>query len=159
MGLPEILGTIPGWIMAFATSGILGLLLRHKIQAGRLALDGERLAMDGDVNIRDHYAKEVAALREQLNNQSRKFREDLQALDDRWRNLLKESEDRHEECLKDRDALRGRVNTLEDELRGLIRVITQASIDRVLMLGTELPDDIRAAAERVEEIIKERGRE
>lgn len=133
--------------------GALGIILRHRLGWRKLTLDSEG-------EIRDHYAKEVARLTEKLNEQSSAFRKDLVELEQHWRAMLAEAEKRHDECLKDRDNLLNRVNQLEDELRGLIRVITQASIDRVLHLPSTEPlsDDIREAAARVEKIITERGR-
>lgn len=155
---PDFLGTLPGWITSASVVTLLGMLLRHHIQHGRLTLDDRAQKATSEAAIRDHYAQEVNALRGQLDRQSKSFREDLASLEKQWRDLLREAEERHEQCLKDRDALRERVSDLEDELRGLIRLITQASVDRVLMLGEDIPADVRHAAQRVEALIKEKGR-
>jgi hypothetical protein len=141
----DLLGTIPQWLTGGAVVTFVGLLLKRDVQ-----VRGLKNADSAD--IRDHYADEVGQLSEQ-------FRNALTDLEKRYRDALEESEQRHQKCLDDRDLLRERVNQLEDELRGLIRVITQASIDRVLMLGDDVPQDIREASERVEAIIKERGRQ
>jgi hypothetical protein len=82
----------------------------------------------------------------------------LQEIEARYRQLLADSEKRHEECQRDRDALRDRIGFLEDELRGLIRLIAQNSAGRVLKMGDDVPQDIREAAERVENILLMHGR-
>lgn len=153
------LGTLPQQISALSLVALLGLVLRYRLGWRRLSIEGQKQQDTDEADIRDHYAQEVAALRQKLADMHLQFRADLLELETRYRKMLNDSEDRHEQCMADRDILRERVNQLEDELRGLIRVITQASIDRVLMIGTEMPDDIREAALRVENIIKAKGRE
>lgn len=161
----EILGTIPGWITSAGVLSLLGLYFRFYTQ-------NRKLSLDGDAKLRDHYAqeverlrefsaKEIAALREQLAKQATQFREDLQNLENRYRRMLDEAEERHDSCIADRDGLRKRVAELEDDWRGLLRVVTQASIDKVLMipgLSDDMPGDMRDMAERVEQIIHESGK-
>ncbi|MES2902695.1 MAG: hypothetical protein V4696_00775 [Pseudomonadota bacterium] len=151
------MGTIPGWITAGSTVTLLIAFMRMGILGRKV--DVEALAtknLDAE-NIRDHYAKEVAALREALIRQSTKFREDLAAMETRYRELLDHSDHQHRECLEDRDKLRGEVGVLRNEIDGLVRVIAQASIDRVIMLGDAVPEHIKEAAERAQAFIaKER---
>lgn len=142
----SVLGTLPGWITSGGVLMMIGLLLRWQIQ-------NRQIDTGDNANIRDHYAKEVASMRESLHKQSQRFREDLDAMDKRYREMLLASEQRHEECLADRDGLRQEVGILRDEINGLIRVITQASIDRVVMLGEAVPAEIREAASRAQAYI------
>lgn len=163
-GIPhDVLGTIPGWITSAGVLALLTLMSKHYLAARKLQQEGSAIGQAQsdarDADIRDHYADEVRQLRDKLDKQNDQFRADLNELESRYRRALDESEKRHQQCMDDRDILRQRVTLLEDELRGLIRVITQASIDRVLMIHEELPQDIREAAARVEAIITERGRE
>jgi hypothetical protein len=143
---PDLLGTIPSWITSAGILTMLGLLLRWQIQ-------NRQIGAGDTANIRDHYAKEVASLRASLHSQANQFRQDLDAMDKRYRDIIAASEERHEECQADRDKLRQEVGILRDEINGLVRVITQASIDRVVMLGENVPEDIKAAAARAQQYI------
>jgi hypothetical protein len=64
--------------------------------------------------------------------------------------------ERQHECERREAELRQRVSDLEDELKGLVRLIAQNSANKVLQLGEDIPSDIRAAAERVDNILKAR---
>lgn len=56
---------------------------------------------------------------------------------------------RQHACEQREEALRNRVGELEDDVRGLIRIITQASADKVLALGPGASKQIRDMAMRV----------
>lgn len=73
-------------------------------------------------DIRDHYAEELARV-----------------------------VDRQHKCEEREHRLRERVAELENDILGLIRIITQASADKVLDLGAEVPKHIRDMAERVKD--------
>lgn len=162
---PELLGTIPQWFTVAGVASILGIVLRYRLGWKRLNIEDQKQKDTDEADIRDHYADEVRQLRDKLDKQSGQFRRDLTDLEDRyrglleatenrWQRLLSDSEKRHDECMADRDHLRERVNALENELNGLIRMIAQNSANKVLQLGDDVSDDIRAAAERVEIILK-----
>lgn len=59
MTLPEIVGTVPQWI----TASLMGTILIAYWRRG-VAMKG--LSNESSRDIRDHYAKEVAALRDEL---------------------------------------------------------------------------------------------
>jgi hypothetical protein len=148
----EFLGTLPGWLTSAGVLTMVGLLLRWQVL-------NRQIGQGDTINIRDHYAKEVGSLRSSLHAQAARFRDDLDAMDKRYREILASAEERHEECLADRDKLRQEVGILRDEINGLVRVITQASIDRVVMLGDVVPIEIKEAAERAQDYInKENAR-
>lgn len=56
---------------------------------------------------------------------------------------------RQRECEDREVALRTRVGELENNVRGLIGIIRQASADKVIALGPEVSEQIRDMAERV----------
>lgn len=56
---------------------------------------------------------------------------------------------RQRECELREEALRSRVGELENNVRGLIGIIRQASTDKVIALGPEVSEQIRDMAERV----------
>jgi ABC-type nitrate/sulfonate/bicarbonate transport system substrate-binding protein len=133
------LGTLPQQVTAISSGGIflslIGLLIKWNLGRSRLSLEAKKQHDVDEADIRDHYAKEVERLTERIEKN-----------DDRYRRLLAESE-------KAQDALRKRVTFLEDEIKGLIRLITYNSAHTVLQLGDDVPDDIRATAERVKVIM------
>lgn len=57
---------------------------------------------------------------------------------------------RQHECEEREQELRRRVGELENDILGLIRVIGQASADKVLYLGDDVPQHIRDMAARVQ---------
>src|SRR3954470_12831392 len=104
------LGTLPQQITAISSGGIfmslLGLMIKWNLGRGRLALEEQTQQNIDEANIRDHYAKEVERLTRRLEQS-----EEL------YRKLAREYE-------AERDKMRKRINFLEDEVKGLIRLIT-----------------------------------
>jgi hypothetical protein len=164
--MTDFLGTLPGWLTSFFSGGLLIAALRFVVQNRKVNV--ERLAAEAaaELGVGNLYAAEVTALRDRLDSQSKRFgdaiaemerrhREALGDIDRMHRDAMRASEQRHEECLKDRENLRGEVTVLRDEINGLVRVITQASIDRVVMLGDDAPFEIRDAAYRAQKVLDE----
>lgn len=137
------------------------MFLTWRLKERRANLD-DRIQTDNQENIlRDHYAKEVHELRNKLALRDKEFRQDLVDLETRYQTLLETTESRYRKLLDDSEAtierLRARVNEVEDELRGLVRIITQASADKVISLSAGVPSDIQAAADRVGRILHRNG--
>jgi hypothetical protein len=132
-------GTLPQQVTAISSGGIflslIGLLVKWNLGRGRLSIDAQKQHDTDEADIRDHYAKEVDRLTLRIEQN-----------DDRYRRLLAESE-------KAQESLRKRVSFLEDEIKGLVRLITYNSANTVLQLGDDVPDDIRETAERVKVIL------
>lgn len=171
----DFVGTLPGWatFVALLTIGLRWEILRRRTSTERLTAEA-----NADVSVGGILAAEVKNLRERLDAQAIRFRSEIdaltisnrRALDDmeaRHGKATEASEKRHEECLLDRENLRGEVSSLRSEadilrseMSGLARVIAQASIDRVIMLGGDVPQEIKDAAERAQHFIDgERGKE
>lgn len=124
---PSGIGTIPQWLTALFSAGVLGALLKF-------GLKWRGQTLDSDEKIRDHYAKEVARLTSKLDEQTRGFREDIRSLEDHYRKQLADSDQRHEECQKDRDELRLELRNMHEEIAGLKAQIRRYSTDRLLVL-------------------------
>lgn len=152
--LPDFLGSLPAWITAGGMVTLVGVVLTHlrglrklKIEARQVDINAVQVDKTDGADIRDHYAEEVRQLREQLNGQGERHR------------LAQEASDRrHEECVREREILRDQVRALKDLVSGLRRIITQASASRAIRIAGEepgeIPEDILAAAERVEELFR-----
>lgn len=120
----SLLGTIPGWI---TSAGVVALVIGFfKYRIGMRTLDDA-----SEEKIRTHYSSEL----------------------ERVVTLQRECEERsHQQQVefdKREKELRDRVTKLEDDILGLIRIIGQASSDKVLMLEPEAPEDIRNIAHRI----------
>jgi hypothetical protein len=154
--------TLAGWFTAIGSMGSLAtlmtLLLRWDLGRGKLSIERQKQHDTDEADIRDHYADEVRQLRDRLDAQSGRFKKDLQELEDRYKRLLHDSERRHDQCQEDRDQLKERVENMSDEIRGLVRLIAQNSANAVIRMGDDVPDDIKNAAERVELILKDKGK-
>jgi hypothetical protein len=160
----ELLGTLPQWLTAAGMASLFGLILRWQVVNRKLGIERMSAASAAELGVGSLYAAEVQALRARLDSQSERFSRALSEMEARNSEALAEqerrhqaaiaaSEERHEDCLKDRDSLRGEVSVLRNEINGLIRVITQASIDRVVMLGDSVSIDVKEAAARAQEMI------
>jgi hypothetical protein len=158
---PAIVGTIPGWITSAGVVAILGLVLRWqlglrklKIEAAQVEITAQQVHDADEADIRDHYANEVEQLRDRLDRQSVRHRDELAEKEKRHRAERKEDEDRHRACLRDNDDLRDKLHAVKDLAAGLQRIITQASASRAILIAGhapgEMPEEVRAAAERVE---------
>lgn len=144
--LPAFAGTLPGWITSGGVIGILALFLRYnlgirklRIEAGRVEVEANEVSDRDEADIRDHYADEVRQLRERLDRQSERHRE-----------ILAASDLKHEDCQRDREQLREDSRSLKDIVRGLIRIITQASASKAILLDSHASAEVLAAARRVE---------
>lgn len=113
-----------------------------------------KLSNENEVNIRDHYAKEVAALRGQMASQSKRHSDELDKLRKQHKDERAEDTERHDKCLADRDVLRAKVDALRDYVAALNRTIVSYSARTAIALGDEPSEDVRAAALRVEELFK-----
>lgn len=154
MPWPEFLGTIPGWITAISSSGVLGV-------AAYFLLGRQKLTNADEADIRDHYAEELVALRKALETAGERHarRERLFLIrerhqETRHRELLQEGERRHQECVEAREQLRDQGRELKDIVAGLIGIIRQASASQAILLGDEASAFVLAAAERVHAMFK-----
>jgi hypothetical protein len=108
--------------------GILGVFLKHR--------HGMRsLKLQDDADVRDHDDGLLG-----------RYSEELDRVIGRQR-----------ECEAREEALRQRVMELENDVLGLIRIITQASADKVLMLGEEASETIHSMALRIKRHREGRG--
>lgn len=125
--------------------GAIGMVLRFMNKRQELH--------NADVaDIRDHYAAELAALREKLNSQEEHF----QRMEMHWREMLENSDRRHEECEKTRAELRRELDKMHTELAGLQRQIASYSSDQLLVMEREA--DPRPPSERAPEATAAAGR-
>jgi len=141
------------WISPVALTAILGLVIKWqygirklRIEARSVEIQAVEIADRDEADIRDHYADEVRQLRERLDAQAGRHRDDLNAV-----------EQRHEECRRERDDLRDDSRKLKDIVAGLIRIITQASASKAILLDSAASDYVRDAAKRIDILFQARS--
>lgn len=144
--LGPFLESVRPWISPVALLGILGLVVRWQhgirklaIEARRVDITAAEVDLKDEADIRDHYADEVRQLRERLDAQS-----------ERHRVILAGSEERHEQCKREREELRDDARKLKDIVAGLIRIITQASASKAILLDSTASTYVRDAAKRID---------
>lgn len=158
--LPPFVGTLPGWITSIGVVSLLAIVARVYLGRVKLAIDATKVKIEDEENIRDHYASEVAALRSALQAASaarnerereidRRNTEALETAERRYKAALEHAEEKHEQCKKERDELRDDGRGVRDIVAGLIRIITQASASRAILLSSDSSDYIRDAAQRI----------
>lgn len=130
-GLPEWLGTLPAWITAGGMSGILWIVAKVYLGRGELGvkakqvnLEGDRIEIEGEHRLREHFGAEL----------------------DRLTAAVASAEERQRACERREEQLRRRVRKLEDDLSGLMRVITLNSATLLLDKETRPSEDVRQAA-------------
>lgn len=168
--LPQILGTIPGWITAGGVVTILGIVLKHHLGLRRLKIEADQVEVTGrgirnadEADIRDHYAEEVRQLRERLDRQAERHRLTITDVEDRARQIvsdieersrkaIEESDRRHEECEQARREMRREVDDLREEIRGLRAILAQRS-ESVIRLFPNVSPEIEDAAARAADAV------
>lgn len=110
-------GTVPGWITSAGVLGILGIVVRWQLGLRKLNVEAQQVSVNAqqvhnadEADIRDHYAQEVAVLRQRLDEK-----------DERHREAMATADLRHDQCIKSRDDMRKRLEVVEDRLLGTIR--------------------------------------
>ena len=138
---PARLNTILNLIGILLGGGALAAVLSH--WRGLRALDDAKL-----VDIRKHYADELASLRARDEKRDGAMRE----LEKHWREMISLADARHAECVAERDELRDQLNLLKVELEGVKAQIRASSTDRVLLMeencgkpSQEAPHSLAAA--------------
>lgn len=123
--LPEFItnSTLPQWISAVASTGILVSVLRFVIQ-----WRGQSITADGV--LRDHYAAELARLTEKLDEKAT----GMQALEKHLREMVDLADERWQACQDERDHDRQRIAEMQLEIDGLKRQLPIMSADRLLIL-------------------------
>lgn len=155
----RFLESVRPWLTFGGVVGIIAILA--KLYIGKRGADTAEKKVDAEVaaELRDDYAKEVAALRDERRRDNDSHRKEIESLKDSHRKDMQDMERRNLECDKDRDQLRDKVDALRDYADGLYRVILQNSAAGVIALGDFPSDEIRRAAEKVDSLFKPKGKD
>lgn len=115
--MPDVIGTLPQWIMVLFSGGAFGLVVKLYLGKGKLAIEAKQVDVNAQqvsgqerADIRDHYAQEVNRYAMQVVG----LREEL------------------EQCEND---CRAKIKKLEDDLNGerTQRVAEQITLIRVML--------------------------
>lgn len=169
--VPDVLGTVPGWITSGGIMGILGLLIWWQMGNRKIGVDQQVQFNVDKADIRDHYAEEVSALRARIDTQAAnhatrvtdletRYQRNIGEVEERFARALRDAEERHADCMRDKDGQHDEINNLKDQVAGLRRQIGLQATDRVLELGNrDAPsEDVLASAYRVKDIHEGRSK-
>lgn len=139
------IGTVPQWLLVIAVSTI-GLWVKWKLGADKLAIDAKTVEVNAEGNLRDHYGSELQSLRKQIVEMGQHHLDRERELDERWRKLLAESERRHDECVAQREALAKKVGIVEQRQLSQVRkfITYQQTLIRVMPSEMRTPEILAA---------------
>jgi len=126
--------------------------------------NGDKIKLDGDKAIRDHYATELTALREQIVKSgdahaererlsAERHREQLTAADQRFQIAMDAADGREAECQAQVRVLRGEIQALSEEVIGLRHQLGQSSRSAIILAASSPSLPIREAADRAADAI------
>lgn len=134
---------ITGWITSGGIIALVGLWWRRDVALRKISSTEA-----GD--LRDLYAKELAALRKERTQD----REDALTVEKHLREMVDMSDKRHAECEVSRQEMRQEMDKMHAEIAGLKRQVPAVSADKLLVLEgvSEVAPHAAASAERVKKI-------
>jgi predicted nucleic acid-binding Zn-ribbon protein len=157
--LPAFFGTLPGWVTALSSGGILACLVRRELGLKKLEIEAQQVNVTArqvedarDADIRDHYADEVKALREALQQQSKRHNDALDALEARHQRVHDAAAARQEKCEAEREKLATLVRDIQEELHGVRAQVRANSAEQVVLLAASnepVPPHALEAAKRI----------
>lgn len=138
-GIGAFLEAIRPWLSTGSLVALVGM-------CGKLWTDNRKLNMAGEGGIRDHYAKEVAALRAQL--LSVQDAADLRAsrAETRYNEGIKLADERHGHCEEECERLRVLIRSLERQIAQL-----HSTSLRVFEPKFSLPDAVKEEMRSMEQ--------
>ncbi|TXH85406.1 MAG: hypothetical protein E6Q77_00550 [Rhizobium sp.] len=122
------------WVSTTALVGLFGLCVKLYIDNKRIVTDREKIILDGEDGIRDHYATEVASLRRQIIETQKLSDERMANAEKRYAEAISAADSRHRNCEQECDRLREKVLGLERQ----IEQIHRASL-KLFALRDDLP--------------------
>ena len=138
MALGDILEAVRPWVGTGALVGLLGLCVKLYLDNRRITLDREKITLEGEDGIRDHYANEVASLRRQIIDTQKLSDERMANAEKRYAEAISAADSRHRNCEQECDRLREKVLGLERQ----IEQIHRASL-KLFALRDDLPAETK----------------
>lgn len=138
MDLGNILEVVRPWVSTGALVGLLGLCVKLYLDNRRITLDRDKITLEGEHGIRDHYATEVASLRKQLIDTQKLSDDRMANAEKRYAEAITAADSRHRSCEQECDRLRERVLGLERQ----IEQIHRASL-KLFTLRADLPEETK----------------
>lgn len=133
--LGGIIEQVRPWVSTGALVGLLGLCVKLYLDNRRITLNRDKITLDGEDGIRDHYANEVASLRRQIIDTQKLSDERMANAEKRYAEAISAADSRHRNCEQECDRLRVKVVGLERQ----IEQIHRASL-KLFALRDDLPE-------------------
>jgi chromosome segregation ATPase len=128
---PQILGTIPGWITAMTSTGILGaigLFLRAFLKNKEIDQAAIVAARKSEQEDRVKDSAEMAGLRTELRSLREYVGAQAEASIKREALMQEQADKRYAQCQHENDELRDRVHDLEAKISGMHRQTLQEQV-------------------------------
>lgn len=132
MTFPEVAEAIRPWISSGALVGLLGL-------ATTFWLRNRKLSIESDNGLREHYTKELAALRAQVLAVGTSADTRMAAAEQRYTEAIVAADQRHVACEAECQRLRDMVSGLERQMAQ----VHKSSV-RLFEPNAKLPEDVKA---------------
>ena len=137
-GIPEIVGTIPGWITSATVVSGMGLYLKSVV-------DGRKMSIEDREALRSGYTAQVAALTQ-----------DNIGLRAEMAKTRREADVDREDCYKVTDALRTIVTQLREELAGM-RMNAMAKDAAAIRSTDAISPAMQRALDTIDQVTGTRG--
>ena len=137
-GIPEVLGTIPGWITSATVVSGMGIYLKNMV-------DGRKLSIEDREALRSGYAAQVTALTQ-----------DNIGLRAEMVRIRREADADREDCYKVTDALRTIVTQLREELAGM-RMNAMAKDAAAIRSTDAISPAMQRALDTIDQVTGTRG--
>lgn len=142
----NILEAVRPWVSTGALVGLLTLCVKLYLDNRRISLDRDKIQLDGEDGIRDHYATEVASLRRQILDTQKLSDERMANAEKRYAEAISAADSRHRSCEQECDRLREKVLGLERQ----IEQIHRASL-KLFALRDDLPEETKETLRTLEQ--------
>lgn len=133
--LGNLLEGVRPWVSTGALVGLLTLCVKLYLDNRRISLDRDKITLEGEDGIRDHYATEVASLRRQIIDTQKLSDERMANAEKRYAEAITAADSRHRSCEQECDRLREKVLGLERQ----VEQIHRASL-KLFTLRDDLPE-------------------
>lgn len=137
-GFGNVLEAMRPWVSMGTLVGMFGLCAKLFLDNHRITLDRNKIELEGEDGIRDHYATEVASLRRQILDTQKLSDERMANAEKRYAEAISAADSRHRNCEQECDRLREKVLGLERQ----IEQIHRASL-KLFALRDDLPAETK----------------
>lgn len=145
-GLGNVLEAMRPWVSTGTLVGLFGLSAKLFLDNRRITLDRNKIELEGEDGIRDHYATEVASLRRQIIDTQKLSDERMANAEKRYAEAISAADSRHRSCEQECDRLREKVLGLKRQIEQIHRTSL-----KLFALREDLSDETKETLRSLEQ--------